>query len=516
MLAKKSRPAVRSRGSTRRVYPRLVASVVFASCVWGSTYGASAEVVPRVLRAMGSEWAKQRDLERIDRLLEVIEAPDTFGGTRPWLRFLAPWFESMRQPKLSAVRSLAAMKRPEATNALLAVIDTPGFPHRVEAIRAIARAPEIQAMRPLTGWLDDPDPAVRYVAARSLGFVGGEAAARRAIIDDAFLRLKERLTEEPDPGVRAAVVDALVMLGTTEGLVSAFEIAIRDESAGVRCAILSVAVSLARHYASLAVMAPARGLLPEVPDAAGLPETMGDAARAYAQRDFQPILSWQSGCADPALEAIARLAEVRAPEVYALLMAARRSDDAGLRRVAYTGLLHYRRPEAFEAALAGLEDPIAGVRHALIEALAEQRKQRAEPAHAALAEALADPSRAEADRRALARALERSREVEVLIASLAGGAVQTRRAAGESLATIFERHGAEVRHRAIPLLLEALSSSNPNLRTRAARALARIADAETEARLAARARRDDPGARLALELIAHARSAAEAQPESNS
>lgn len=446
-----------------------------------------------------SAWKKARDLRRIERARAALDAPVGFRETHPWLRFLSPLLGSTGEPKLAAIRTLAAMRRPEATAALLDVIDDHGFPQRVAAIEAIARAPEPAAMQPLVALLDDADPEVRRAAARSLGFVGRAAAKDRIPVDAAFTRLKDRLSEEPVVAVRAAVLDALVMLGTTEGLVAAYEVAIRDEAPLVRCGVLSVAVGLARHYGSRKVMAPAHRLAPADFDAAGVPRTMGDLARALRQRDFQPLVDWQSGCADPQLEALARLAEVRTPDLFATLLVARASDDAGLRAVAYAGLARYRRPEALPAVLPALDDPVQGVRRAAIDGLAEREGKEA---FAALASALAQPQRAEVDRQQIAAALDGSREVEALIAVLSGGAVQTRRAAARSLENLADASAAA---RALPLLVEGLASHDTRFRVRAAIHLAQQADDATVDRLRTLARSTSDPRASAADLALHLR-----------
>lgn len=364
----------------------------------------------------------------------MLNAEPTWWESKPSLRFLAPLIGRKSEPQIAAIRSLEAAQLPEAAKVLGEVLADREFPYRLAAMRSLARIANPDSLKQLIGLLDDPDEEVRSLAARLIGSVGLKKFFTYVPIEPIVARLGESLSNDPSPAVRIAAIDSLLMLGTTEGLIKAFETAIRDEDALVNCSVLAVSVNLAKHYGSLKLMGPARASAPTRVDAAGIPITMGDYARARRRAETDDFLHFQSQCRDPNLEALRRLAEVRAPEIYPVLLRSMASADAGLRAVAVSGLAHYKRPEVFQQLSEAVDDPVRGVREAAIAALALMKTPGGDRRlAAALTGSDGFARQGERDRVQIANALVRPWEGAALVSALGGGAVQVRRAAEHSL-----------------------------------------------------------------------------------
>jgi HEAT repeat protein len=170
-----------------------------------------------------------------------------------------------------AARSLGELA-PDVADAVPALVAL--FPD-IEAIRAVARfgphaAP---AVRPLLDHFANPDPAIRWQAARAVGKIGPPAVS-------AVPELARLLRSDPDPLVREHAAEALGDIGppAADGI-PALAKALRDPVARVRRDAVR----------ALGQMGPAaRGVLTEVRAAADDPDPDVKAAATRAARLIDP------------------------------------------------------------------------------------------------------------------------------------------------------------------------------------------------------------------------------------
>jgi HEAT repeat protein len=261
----------------------------------------------------------------------------------------------------AAVEHLPYLDDPRVLPALAQALHTPVSGVRAAAARALAQVDSAPALPHLLAALDDADPWVRYFAARSLGHQRSSEAL------DAITRLVQA---DPANHVRIAAMETLGQIG------------------GVR------AVALLAPFAAAAdpdIARAALGALGKIghPDALGPleellhapdPARRIEALRALSRRagdEVVPILRRvAAGDREPdvAQAALEALAQVGTEEAVAALVAL--SADAARRAECIAALGHLGEPQVDWLAR-GLEDADAGVRGAVVEALARMKRPRA-------------------------------------------------------------------------------------------------------------------------------------------
>jgi cyclophilin family peptidyl-prolyl cis-trans isomerase/HEAT repeat protein len=177
-----------------------------------------------------------------DVAAEAVEALAKLGAKVPFARYAAFTREGVREGvRARAVRYLFRFRTDEASNLAMAALESPSAIVRQEGAYALARRPVGAAHAKLELLTTDPSTLTRAYALAALGRIGATdslpvilaavrdphpwirtnavvALARLAAHDARSIERPETaqdalqviaLTEDPDPGVRASVIDAL-------------------------------------------------------------------------------------------------------------------------------------------------------------------------------------------------------------------------------------------------------------------------------------------------------------------
>ena len=440
------------------------------------------------------------DLAEVRKFSAVLRTPLNFVERHPWLNFATHLTGMAGRPHLTAVQGLAAIQLPAATFALIDVLDDPAFPYRVDAAVALTRNPHPSALEPFIRALNDPDPQLRRTAARALATVAALTVERDVEIAAVRDKLVEVLATDPEPAVRVAAFHGLTKFATMQILERAFDAAVQDSDRLVRCGMLMVAAHLAYNGRPGRRTGYTRSIVWNGIDPNSTPTGLGVLARARYRHPYFSEIDQYSDCIDVNEASLSVLARIQNPRVKPVLMRLTDSPDSGLRATVTLGLGEYKGDAPFDAIVAALDDPVAGVRKAAIEALGVSVHPRA---GAALAKVLIHGTLHE--QLAAAYALEDPTDdgtIHVSVIPIFGGAASRDPSLpprfgpteSEALVEAFGASDARVRQAAERALrtkpqnverslIAALSSKTEHARTRAARLLAEYESAESMALL---------------------------------
>jgi HEAT repeat protein len=307
---------------------------------------------------------------RVEALLahpspRVRESAAKIAGYFGYGRCLEPLLRLCGDPeevvRRAAVEHLVYLDDPRAAAAVAQALEaeTPGV--RAAAARALAQVPAESALPGLLAACRDPDPWVRYYAARSAG---------QHRYPDAIATLGELAHGDPVPPVRIAAVDALGEIGTPATLAAVAPLAEDADPAVARAALAALG-----RIADPAAVPPLIASL-----GSGDPERLLAALGALGRRGAAESV--------PAVERIARAeGDARARDLAVEVLAQIGGEDAVAALIALAA--NPRRGPSVTAALArlgeeqlvwvgrGLHHPDEGVRCAVVEALARMRHQSA-------------------------------------------------------------------------------------------------------------------------------------------
>ncbi len=227
----------------------------------------------------------------------------------PILKTLQSWLQRLA-PQTSAGPKFSADQRKD----LLVALDSGRVADRWLAAEALAEGdPGREGVAALAGLLGDPDPLLRFEAARGLGQIGGKAA-RQALLDAAA---------SGDVLVQAAAADGLGALPATPETAAALASLLDSRNVAVR---QSAAEALARLDPP---PAPRDGSSPAPAiQAALLTLLAGDDATMVRRAAVLALARWGDASVDPAL------AERQDDE----------SEDRRVREAAALALSRQRRP----------------------------------------------------------------------------------------------------------------------------------------------------------------------------
>ncbi|WP_277752700.1 fumarate reductase/succinate dehydrogenase flavoprotein subunit [Streptomyces sp. L2] len=154
--------------------------------------------------------------------------------------------------RAAAVDVLRALRLGDA-DVFAVLLDDPDITVRVEAVRALV---SVDAVAPLTGAADDPSREVRVTVAKALAVVGSAPGSGpdRTLLSRAL----DRLTEDADPLVRGAALEAMASTGCPEPLATRAVAALADPAWQVRSGA-ATALSAASPETAVPALAKALG-----------------------------------------------------------------------------------------------------------------------------------------------------------------------------------------------------------------------------------------------------------------
>lgn len=311
----------------------------------------------------------------------------------------------IRDPEISvccaAVEQLPYLEDERAGRLLCETLGHSVAKVRAAAARGLADLEDAASLTALLTALDDPDPWVRYFAARSLG---------RRTSPEALEPLARLIVGDPAPHVRAAAIQALGNLGGRRAVSILAPMAEAVEEDWGREALAALGQiahpdAIPPLLAALQSPQPARRISAlQALARQGRPETV-ETLRKLAEQDNDPRvvrtaiqtlgqlrtpaavatlleLATTPACREPCIEALAQMDEQRVNWVARGLTHA----HVDVRRAAVAALTQMKRPRASELLSAALDDPDRMVRLDAVTALGHLSHYRVECRLTALAE----------------------------------------------------------------------------------------------------------------------------------